>query len=55
MGIPFLLLLAVGLDMRNVGVYYSFSLALLMAAVLLRFYFRRALARVGAPESPLKV
>ena len=54
-GIPFLLLLAVGLDMRNVGVYYSFSLALLMAAVLLRFYFRRALARVGAPESPLKV
>lgn len=41
-GCPVILWLAQGLDMQNVGVYYSFTIALFAAAVLLRFYFRRA-------------
>lgn len=50
-GIPVLLFLACGLDMGNVGTYYSFSVALLSAAVLLRWWFIRTLRRVSA-ESP---
>lgn len=45
-GIPVLLLFAVGFDMGNVGVYYSFSVALLCAAILLRHWFRRTLSEL---------
>lgn len=44
-GIPLMLLLAVTLKMETVGVYYSFSGALLSAAVLLIVAFRRTLRR----------
>ncbi|MDE5690453.1 MAG: hypothetical protein K2I38_07170, partial [Duncaniella sp.] len=44
-GIPFLLLLAKGLSMKNDGVYYSFSLALIVASVLLYRSFRSTVAR----------
>ncbi|WP_289698387.1 MATE family efflux transporter [Duncaniella muris] len=44
-GIPFLLLLAKGLSMKNVGVYYSFSLALIVASVLLYRSFRSTIAK----------
>ena len=42
---PFLLLLAKGLSMKNVGVYYSFSLALIVASVLLYRSFRSTIAK----------
>lgn len=42
-GIPLLLFMAVTLDMATVGVYYSFSGALLTASVLLIVTFRRVL------------
>lgn len=42
-GIPFLLLMAKGIGMETVGVYYSFSGALTVAAVLLIWAFRRTL------------
>lgn len=42
-GIPFLLLMAKGFGLETVGVYYSFSGALTMAAVLLIWAFRRTL------------
>lgn len=45
-GIPVLLFLACTLDMGNIGVYYSFSAALLAAAVMLRYYFRKTVARL---------
>ena len=41
-GVPFLLFLAQTLNMGNVGVYYSFSGALIVAALLLRRAFNRA-------------
>lgn len=44
-GMPFLLLLAKGLEMKNVGVYYSFSLALIVASVLLYRSFRTTVAK----------
>ena len=44
-GIPLLLLLAKYLDMHNLGVYYSFTGALLVASVLLRNSFIKAVAR----------
>lgn len=47
-GVPVLLLFAVGFDLGNVGVYYSFSVALLCAALLLRYWFRRTLRRMQA-------
>lgn len=40
-GIPVLLLFAVGFDWQSVGVYYSFNVALLVAAVLAGLVFRR--------------
>ena len=39
-----LFLFAEGFDMGNVGVYYSFSVTLLCAAIMLIHYFRRAVA-----------
>ncbi len=42
-GIPFLLLLAKGFGLESVGVYYSFSGALLVAAVLLYRAFKNTL------------
>lgn len=47
-GVPVLLLFALGFDMGNVGIYYSFCVALLSAAILLRFWFRRTLRRLPA-------
>lgn len=44
-GLPCLFALAVGLDMGNVGVYYSFSSALFAAAILLYVSFRRVVRR----------
>lgn len=46
-GIPLLLLMALPLGMETVGVYYSFSGALLTAAVLLVVSFRRTLRRLN--------
>lgn len=45
-GIPFLLLFAKGFGMETVGVYYSFSVALFTAAVLLAVTFRRTVKRL---------
>ena len=42
-----LFLMATGFDMGNVGVYYSFSLTLLCAAIMLAYYFRRALRNIA--------
>ena len=44
-GIPLMMCLAVVADMGNVGVYYSFTGALLCAALLFRAAFRRAARR----------
>lgn len=44
-GIPLLLLLSITFDMKSVGVYYSFSGALFLAAILLYSAFRRTLRR----------
>lgn len=49
-GIPVLMLFAVGFDLGNVGVYYSFSVALLSAAVLLRYWYSQTLRRLERPE-----
>lgn len=38
-GVPFLLFLAKGLNLGNLGVYYSFSGALIVASILLRRTF----------------
>lgn len=53
-GVPVLLLFAVGFDLGNVGVYYSFSVALLCAALLLRYWFRRTLRRMQVKISCAK-
>lgn len=45
-GIPLLLALGVGCGLRNVGIYYSFSGALLTASVLLYMAFRRAVRQI---------
>lgn len=42
-GVPLMLFMAVSLDMETVGVYYSFSGALLTASVLLVLAYRRVL------------
>lgn len=44
-GIPFLFLLSIGFDLKSEGVFYSFSGALLTAAILLLLAFRRAVRR----------
>lgn len=41
-GCPVILWFAKGLGMQNVGVYYSFTIALMLAAVLLWWSFRKA-------------
>ena len=46
-GIPALLLFAVVFGLETVGVYYSFSIALLCAAVLLVITFRRTVRRLS--------
>lgn len=45
-GIPLMLFMAVTLDMETMGVYYSFSGALLTASVLLIWAYRRVLRRM---------
>lgn len=45
-GAPLLLALAVGLDMGNVGVYWSFTGALGTASVMLLYFFNRAWRRL---------
>lgn len=40
-GIPVLMLFAVGFDWESVGVYYSFDVALLVAAVLATIAFKK--------------
>lgn len=50
-GITVMLLLAVGLDMKSVGVYYSFSAALAVAAVMLRHYFLDTINRRGIEKA----
>lgn len=47
-GIPSLLLLSETFGLETVGVYYSFSVALTTAAVLLYLAYRRALKRISA-------
>ncbi|MDE6079000.1 MAG: MATE family efflux transporter [Duncaniella sp.] len=47
-GVPSMLLLAVGCDLGNAGVYYSFNIALLVAAVAFSIFFRRTLSRMAA-------
>lgn len=44
-GVPLLLLLAKGFEMQNLGVYYSFSGALIVASILLRTVFLSTLRR----------
>lgn len=44
-GIPLLLLLSITFDLKSIGVYYSFSGALFVAAALLYISFRRTLRR----------
>lgn len=45
-GISFLMLFAVAFDMETIGVYYSFSMALLCAAVLLVLTFRKTVRKL---------
>ncbi len=46
-GIPCLFLLGVFFDMQNIGVYYSFTVALFTAAILLRHFFLRAMRKIN--------
>ena len=50
-GVPSLLALASGCDLGNIGVYYSFCIALLVASVLLYISYRRAVSRLSARVS----
>lgn len=50
LGVPSLFGLAVGMDLRNVGVYWSFNVALLAAAVLLHRAFARTMRRMERSE-----
>lgn len=45
-GIISLYVFAVALDGRNAGVYYSFALTLLSAAIMLYYFYRRAVRRL---------
>lgn len=51
-GCPVILWFAKGLEMHNVGVYYSFSIALIVAAVLLWQSYRRAVAWLERQPAP---
>lgn len=46
-GVPVMFWLAIGLDMGNVGVYYSFSFALFAAAVLYYLFFRKTIRQMA--------
>ena len=50
-GCSALFILAKGFGLGNVGVYYSFSITLLCAALLLVFYFRRAVANIASQKA----
>ena len=50
-GVPMLFWLATGLEMGNVGVYYSFSFALFAAAVLYYMFFRNTIRAMHDSES----
>lgn len=50
-GVPLMLFMAVSLDMETVGVYYSFSGALLTASVLLVLAYRRVLRHMEQGKS----
>lgn len=50
-GVPLMLFMAVSLDMETVGVYYSFSGALLTASLLLIWAYRRVLLRMEQGKS----
>lgn len=43
-GIPILLLFTAGLDLGNVGAYWSFCIALLVAAIMAVYYFNKTVA-----------
>lgn len=47
-GIVSLYVLAVEFDLGNAGVYYSFALTLLSAAIMLYYFYRRAVRRLQA-------
>lgn len=49
-GVSSLLLFAKGFDGGNVGVYYSFSITLMCAAIMLYYYFRKAIRVIGEPD-----
>ncbi|MDE6638523.1 MAG: MATE family efflux transporter, partial [Muribaculaceae bacterium] len=48
-GVPAMFWLAKGLDMGNVGVYYSFSFALFAAAILLYIFFKKTIKNLSCP------
>lgn len=50
-----LFLLAKGFNLGNVGVYFSFSLTLVCAAVMLRHYFLRAVGRIADGTAPQNI
>ena len=45
-GIPMLLFLSRGMGLETVGIYYSFSVALIVASVLLYRAFSKAVAKM---------
>ncbi|MDE6017611.1 MAG: MATE family efflux transporter [Muribaculaceae bacterium] len=49
-GVPAMFWLATGLDLGNVGVYYSFSFALFAAAILLYVFFRNTIMKLNHKE-----
>ncbi len=51
-GCPVILWFAKGMELHNVGVYYSFSIALMVAAVLLWISYRRSVAWLERHTSP---
>ena len=50
-GIPVLILFAVGFQLETVGVYYSFSVALLTAAILLVIVFNTTVRKLENKEN----
>lgn len=50
-GVPLVYFMAVVLDLKNIGVYYSFSGALFVAATLLLISFRRIIRKTEAANS----
>lgn len=50
-GVPAMFWLATGLEMGNVGVYYSFSFALFAAAILLYIFFKKTIKNLNCPPT----